>query len=127
MAHEFAHHVQFERDLLTSPLTGAEATRRTELLADAMAACFATHSRGLALNAKRVVQAQEAFAQVGDCAFTDLNHHGAPLQRERVTLWGVGLADSARAGQAPAVAGGGPSVRRRAGGPRRRHALTPTT
>ena len=32
---EFGHHVQFEDGLFNSPLTGAEATRRTELMADA--------------------------------------------------------------------------------------------
>ena len=96
LAHEFAHHVQFERDLFDSPLTGAEATRRTELMADAMATYFATHSRGLSLNAKRVAQAQQSFAEVGDCAFTSDGHHGTPLQRERASTWGADLATSAQ-------------------------------
>ena len=34
MGHEFGHHVQFEDGLFSSPLTGAKATRRTELMAD---------------------------------------------------------------------------------------------
>jgi hypothetical protein len=96
LAHEFAHHVQFERDLFDSPLTGAEATRRTELMADAMATYFATHSRGLSLNAKRVAQAQQSFAEVGDCAFASDGHHGTPLQRERASTWGADLASSAQ-------------------------------
>jgi hypothetical protein len=96
MAHEFAHHVQFENDLFDSPLTGPEATRRTELMADAMASYFATHSRGLALNAKRVLQAQQAFAEVGDCAFTSPGHHGTPLQRARASQWGADLASGAK-------------------------------
>ena len=61
-----------------------------------MATYFATHSRGLALNAKRVVQAQQAFYDVGDCQFTSPGHHGTPLQRDRAAQWGVDLADSAR-------------------------------
>ena len=96
LAHEFAHHVQFEQGLFDSPLTGAEATRRTELMADAMATYFATHKRGLALNAKRVLQAQRAFYEVGDCAFTNPGHHGTPLQRDRAAQWGADLASSAR-------------------------------
>ena len=96
LAHEFAHHVQFEQDLFDSPLTGAEATRRTELMADAMGTYFATHKRGLALNAKRVLQAQRSFYEVGDCAFTNPGHHGTPLQRDRAAQWGADLASSAR-------------------------------
>ena len=41
----------------TGPADPAEATRRTELMADAMAAYFGVHKKGLALNAKRVVDA----------------------------------------------------------------------
>jgi hypothetical protein len=96
LAHEFAHHVQFEKGLFDSPLTGAEATRRTELMADAMATYFATHSRGLSLNAKRVLQAQQAFFEVGDCAFDSDGHHGTPLQRARAAQWGADLARSAQ-------------------------------
>jgi hypothetical protein len=95
LAHEFAHHVQFEDDLF-GPVGGPEATRRTELMADAMAAYFATHSRGLSQNAKRVLQAEQAFADVGDCAFTSDGHHGTPLQRTRAVQWGAALADSQR-------------------------------
>lgn len=96
LAHEFAHHVQFENDLFDSPLTGAEATRRTELMADALGTYFATHSRGLTLNAKRVLRAVETFQVVGDCSFDDVNHHGTPAQRARAAQWGVDLADSAQ-------------------------------
>ncbi|WP_432483167.1 neutral zinc metallopeptidase [Kineococcus esterisolvens] len=96
LAHEFAHHVQYEDDLFDSPLTGPEATRRTELMADAFATYFATHKRGAALNAKRVVQAQRSFAEVGDCSFTSPGHHGTPNQRERAAQWGADLAASQR-------------------------------
>ena len=92
LAHEFAHHVQFEQDLFDSPLTGAEATRRTELMADAMGTYHLTHKRGLALNARRVLEAEQTFYAVGDCAFADPGHHGTPRQRLRAAAWGARLA-----------------------------------
>jgi hypothetical protein len=96
LAHEFGHHVQFENDLLASPLPGPEATRRVELMADAFATYFATHARGLSLNAKRVLEAQRTFFAVGDCAFDHPAHHGTPIQRERAAAWAADHADSAR-------------------------------
>jgi hypothetical protein len=96
LGHEFGHHVQFEDNLFDSPLTGAEATRRTELMADAFGTYFATHSRGLALNTRRVLQTERTFYEVGDCAFDAEGHHGTPLQRERASQWGAKLADDAR-------------------------------
>ena len=49
MAHEFAHHIQFELGTFdTGPTDEATATRRTELMADAMASYYATHKKGLA-------------------------------------------------------------------------------
>jgi hypothetical protein len=96
MGHEFGHHVQFEDGLFDSPLTGAEATRRTELMADAFGTYFAVHARGLALNAKRVLDAEQTFFEVGDCAFSDPGHHGTPLQRLRSAAWGASVASSAQ-------------------------------
>ena len=96
MGHEFGHHVQFEDSLFNSPLTGAEATRRTELMADAFGTYFVTHARGLALNAKRVLQAELTSFEVGDCQFADPGHHGTPLQRLRSATWAANLAAAAR-------------------------------
>ncbi|GAA2756240.1 hypothetical protein [Actinopolymorpha rutila] len=96
MGHEFGHHVQFEDNLMDSPLTGPEATRRTELMADAFGTYFATHARGLSLNTKRVLQAEKTFFEVGDCAFDNDGHHGTPNQRLRSATWAAGIADSAR-------------------------------
>ena len=97
MAHEFAHHVQFELGTFdTGPTDPAEATRRTELMADAMASYYATHKKGLALNAKRVADALLSFYTVGDCVFSSPGHHGTPLQRERAADWGADLAAAAR-------------------------------
>lgn len=97
MAHEFGHHVQFELNVFGSgPADPAEATRRTELMADAMATYFATHKKGLALNQKRVADALLSFSTVGDCQFASPGHHGTPLQRERAADWGADLASAAR-------------------------------
>ena len=97
MAHEFAHHVQFELGVFdTGPTDPAEATRRTELMADAMASYFGTHKKGLALNSKRVADALLSFYTVGDCAFDNPGHHGTPLQRQRAADWGADLAAAAK-------------------------------
>ncbi|MGY1695189.1 MULTISPECIES: hypothetical protein [unclassified Geodermatophilus] len=96
LAHEFGHHIQFELGLFDSPLTGAEATRRTELMADAYATYYAVHARGLALNTRRVLQAEQTFYEVGDCFFDDPGHHGTPQQRMRASAWAAALANDAR-------------------------------
>ena len=97
MAHEFAHHVQFELGVFEfGPTDPAEATRRTELMADAMAAYFGVHKKGLALNKKRVIDALLSFYTVGDCQFASPGHHGTPLQRQRAAAWGADLAAAAR-------------------------------
>ena len=97
MAHEFAHHVQYELGVLqTGPTDPAEATRRTELMADAMGAYFGVHKKGLALNRKRVIDALLSFYTVGDCQFASPSHHGTPLQRQRAAAWGADLAAAAR-------------------------------
>lgn len=96
LGHEFGHHVQFENDLFDSPLPQPEATRRTELMADAYSTYYLVHARGQAINAKRVLGASQSFFEVGDCAFTSPNHHGTPLQRQRSAVWAADLANAAR-------------------------------
>ncbi|MGZ8378471.1 MAG: hypothetical protein ACXWZS_11575 [Gemmatirosa sp.] len=94
-AHEFAHHVQFEKGYeLDAP--AAEATRFGELSADAMAAYYLTHSRGATMNRKRVEQFLQVFYQIGDCAFTSDGHHGTPNQRLAAAQFGFALADRAQ-------------------------------
>jgi hypothetical protein len=99
-AHEFAHHIQYENDYFDDPVPGAttvaELTRYTELMADAMAAYYLTHSRGAAMNQKRVAQFLEVFFQIGDCAFTNDGHHGTPNQRMRAAEFGFQVADEAQ-------------------------------
>lgn len=97
MAHEFGHHVQFELGVFdTGPADPAEASRRTELMADAFASYYGTHKKGLALNRKRVADALLTFYTVGDCQFDSPVHHGTPLQRQRSADWGADLAAAAK-------------------------------
>jgi hypothetical protein len=65
-------------------------------MADALAAYYGVHKRGLALNKKRVVDTLLSFAAVGDCQFASPGHHGTPLQRERAAEWGAALAQAAQ-------------------------------
>ncbi|MFJ9448107.1 hypothetical protein ACIRRH_40760 [Kitasatospora sp. NPDC101235] len=96
LAHEFGHQVQYADGLFdNTTLTGPEATRRTELMADAFGTYFLTHSRGEALNAKRVLDSEKSFYQVGDCGFTSNGHHGTPNQRFAASSWGASVADTA--------------------------------
>lgn len=95
LAHEFAHHVQFElgmHDQGPSP----EATRRTELHADASAAYYLSHPRGASMQIKRVKQFLPVFYTIGDCLFSSNGHHGTPLQRERAAQWAYELQENAR-------------------------------
>lgn len=96
LAHEFGHHIQYEQGLFDSPLTGPEATRRTELMADAFGSYFLTHARGATMQWKRVQLFGQTFYQVGDCGFTANGHHGTPNQRLRTALWAYGVANDAR-------------------------------
>lgn len=89
LGHEMAHHVQYEDNLFDSPLTGAEATRRTELMADGFSTYFLTHKKGVALNPTQVLQAEESFYAVGDCSFDSDGHHGTPNQRRAAASWGA--------------------------------------
>jgi len=97
-AHEFAHQIQFENEYFEDlgEVTQAEATRYSELMADAAAAYYLTHKRGGALNQKRVTQFLQVFYQIGDCAFTNDGHHGTPNQRMAAAEFGFRLADEAQ-------------------------------
>jgi hypothetical protein len=92
LAHEYGHHIQFDLNLF-GPNT-AEATRRTELMADAYSAYFLSHARGAAMQWKRVKQFLQVFFTIGDCAFNNPNHHGTPLQRMAAAEWGYSLANN---------------------------------
>jgi hypothetical protein len=103
-AHEFAHHIQFERGYFdelppgSDPATvdQAELTRYTELMADALAAYYLTHKRGATMNAKRVAQFLQVFFEIGDCAFDNPGHHGTPIQRMRAAEFGFSVAAEAQ-------------------------------
>lgn len=99
-AHEFGHHIQFQRGYFNDPLatngSPAEQTRYTELMADAFSAYYLTHSRGAALNQKRVAEFLQVFFNIGDCAFDNPGHHGTPNQRMRSAEFGFEVADQAQ-------------------------------
>ena len=94
LAHEFGHHIQLELDLF-GPFT-PEETRRTELMADAYSAYYLSHARGASMQWKRVQQFLEVFFNIGDCAFTNPNHHGTPTQRMAAAEWAYNLANDAQ-------------------------------
>jgi hypothetical protein len=96
VGHEMGHHVQFEDNLFDSPLTGPEATRRTELMADSFGTYFVAHKRGLGFKGLRLHKAEQAFFEVGDCAFDNPGHHGTPNQRLRASIWGADQAAKAK-------------------------------
>jgi len=99
-AHEFGHHIQFANgyfeDAVPGATTQAELTQYTELMADAFAGYYLTHSRGAALNQKRVEQFLQIYFQLGDCAFTDPGHHGTPNQRLAAARFGFDVAAEAQ-------------------------------
>ena len=94
-AHEYAHQIQYEKDYFDDlgAVTQPEATRYSELMADAMAAYYLTHARGEALNKFRVQQFLQVFFQIGDCAFDNDGHHGTPNQRMKAAQFGFTVAD----------------------------------
>jgi hypothetical protein len=95
LAHEFGHQIQFELGLFTDEFT-PEATRRTELMADAYSAYYLSHARGASMQWKRVQQFLQVFFSIGDCGFENPNHHGTPTQRMAAAQWGYNLANNAK-------------------------------
>ncbi|MEU0836795.1 hypothetical protein [Streptomyces sp. NPDC005969] len=96
MAHEFGHQVQYSDNLFETDITDeAEATRRTELMADALGTYFTVHKRGESLNKAYTLQDLQTFYNVGDCSFSNPGHHGTPNQRYRISAWAADLVKSA--------------------------------
>ncbi len=97
LAHEFAHQVQYHLDLFeVDPENVPEATRRTELMADAYAAYYLSHARGATMQWKRVQQFLQVFFNLGDCGFANDGHHGTPTQRMAAAEWAYNLANDAQ-------------------------------
>ncbi len=93
LAHEFGHQIQFQLNIFGSA-TGPEATRRTELMADAYSAYYLSHARGASMQWKRVQQFLEVFFNIGDCSITSDGHHGTPTQRMAAANWAYQLANN---------------------------------
>ncbi len=96
LAHEYGHQIQFQRNVFDDGPRTAEKTRRTELMADALAAYYLSHARGATMQWKRVKQFLQVFYDIGDCGFSSTGHHGTPLQRMAAAEWGYKLADNAK-------------------------------
>ncbi len=94
LAHEFGHHIQFDRKLIASPLVKAEAGRRVEMMADTLATYFVGHRKGLKASSTLRRQSVASFQLVGDCGFDDSSHHGTPNQRGAAATLGLQLADA---------------------------------
>ena len=94
LAHEYGHQVQYAKGLFDSPLTGPEATRRTELMADALGTYQTVHARGTSLNTARTMDVMQSFYGVGDCSFASDGHHGTPNQRLKASRWAADLVKS---------------------------------
>lgn len=95
LAHEYGHHIQFQLDLFGNSQS-PEATRRTELMADAYSAYYLSHARGASMQWKRVQQFLSVFFNIGDCSVNSAGHHGTPTQRMAAAQWGYSVADNAQ-------------------------------
>jgi hypothetical protein len=95
LAHEFGHHVQFQNNVFGTE-SSPEATRRTELMADAMSAYFLSSARGASMQWKRVKEFLQVFFNIGDCSFNSINHHGTPTQRMAAADFGYQTANNAQ-------------------------------
>lgn len=89
-AHEVAHQVQGALGVFGPPTP--EATRRTELMADAFATYYLVHARGATFNAARALDGFELSFIAGDCNFDSPGHHGTPNQRMAAAQWGAEIA-----------------------------------
>ncbi len=94
LAHEYGHHLQFELGLFDEHARDAEATRVTELEADALAGYYLSHPRGERLRQQRVDAFVRSFSEVGDCGFDSDSHHGTPNQRSASARWAEDLANA---------------------------------
>ena len=101
-AHEVAHQVQGALDVFGPPTP--EATRRTELMADAFATYYLVHARGASFNAKRALDTFDLSFVAGDCSFDSPGHHGTPNQREAAAEWGAELAQDRPRGKIKSAA-----------------------
>ena len=94
LAHEYGHHVQFALNVNFG--NSPEATRRTELMADALSTYYLTHKRGAAMNWRRLQDYFQVAYSIGDCAFNNNGHHGTPNQRMKASVFGYQVANDAQ-------------------------------
>lgn len=97
LAHENVHHLQLDLGYYDDGIgTSPEATRRTELMADAGAAYSVSHPRGLSMQWNRIRHVLPVFYSIGDCGFDSSGHHGTPNQRLAAGRFGYDMQEQAR-------------------------------
>lgn len=104
LAHEYGHQLQYRLGAFDDHARTPEATRETELEADAMAGYYLSHPRGERLRTKRVDAFIRTDYEVGDCSFTSSGHHGTPNQRSATGAWAEQLANAQGAKGQPLTA-----------------------
>ena len=93
--HEMAHHIQYESGTFDNSDNWAEGSRKSELMADYLAAYYAFHSRGGTFESPaRLEKVAAAAFNTGDCDFYSFDHHGTPNQRAKAVEFAVDLIDS---------------------------------
>jgi len=94
--HEFGHQVQYGNRVFDAPPfdNDPENTRRTELMADALAAYYGHHPKGATFQNKRVEAMSVSAFAVGDCYYESPGHHGTPNQRAKAVKFATDLVDS---------------------------------
>ena len=95
LAHEYGHQIQFQLGIYDNTGT-VEGTEKNELMADAFSAYYLSHTKGECREWKRVRQFLQVFYNIGDCQFSNVNHHGTPTQRMYAAEWACRLANDVR-------------------------------
>jgi hypothetical protein len=94
--HEYAHHIQFAKELPQLNEWTVDATRYIELMADAFAAYFGRHTLGAAIPLASMADFVKAAYGIGDCYVDSVGHHGTPNQRAAAVAFAALQFDTAK-------------------------------
>lgn len=86
-AHEYAHILQYKKQLMNRLQGGQPTVKRIELHADYLAGFFAGARKLQKADYPAAVYATKAHS-IGDYMFTDRNHHGTPDERAAAIVAG---------------------------------------
>jgi hypothetical protein len=94
--HEYAHHIQFAKDLPQLAEWTVHASRYIEPMADAFAAYFGRHSHGSAIPLQsRADFVKDAYG-IRDCYVDSVGHHVTPNQRAAAVAFAALQFDTAK-------------------------------